>query len=138
TEPLINLRYAVDRLVRSATLSRDAGDGLVEAGARMHYTQRTYGAILGSSPLAGSRDAEDLIRLLRSFDLKRDDAQFLLETLAQVEPAQVEPAHGAAAAAPAAPSPADAPRALATEDRDAPVLIWESGDSLAYAALLRF
>ena len=122
TVPLVNLRYAVDRLVRSATLSRDAGNALVEACARLHYTQRTYAAIFENSSLAHNHDIEDITRLLRNFDLKREDAQFLLETLA---PLKSTATTGAAIAARSAD--AEEKRVQATEPSDAPVLIWELG-----------
>lgn len=135
TEPLINVRYAVERLVRSTTLSRDAGNALIEACAQLHYTQRTYGAIFRNSALAHNHDIDDIVRLLRNFDVKRDDAQFLLETLAQLDaPPSVTPSLAPAEAV----TRAAEPRVQATEDSDAPILIWESGDSLKLKDLLRF
>src|SRR5439155_16197191 len=82
TEPMVNVRHAVERLVRSATLTRDAGNAILEACAQLHYTERTYQNIFKASKLAGNLDTHDIIQLLRNFDLKRDDAQFLLETIA--------------------------------------------------------
>jgi len=133
TVPLVNLRYAVDRLVRSATLSRDAGNALVESSARLHYTQRTYEAIFQNSSLAHNHDIKDIIRLLRNFDLKREDAQFLLETLVPLKPTAMK---GATIPAPSAN--AEEKRVQATEPSDAPVLIWESGDSVEFGALVQF
>lgn len=135
TEPLVNVRHAVDRLVRCATLSRDAGNAIVEAASRLHYTERTYDSILGSSSLAANRDANDIIALLRGFDLKRDDAQFLLETLAQVEACPPRPSTHAA---PPVNGAARETRAVAHTDGAASVLIWESGDSVSFPALVRF
>jgi len=135
TEPLINVRYAVDRLVRCATLSRDAGDAIVEAASRLHYTERTYDAILSSSSLASNRDAQDIITLLRGFDLKRDDAQLLLETLAHVPAGARAPSTVAGQPVNGAVRPT---RATTHTDGDADVLIWESGDSVSFSALVRF
>ena len=131
TEPLINFRYAVDRLVRSATLSRDSGNASSKHASRLHYTQRTYGAIFHNSALARNRDVEDIIRLLRNFDLKRDDAQFLLETLAQSR--RTPPHRGRSQRA--------CERRVRPTGHTPPtheVLIWESGDSVAFSALIRF
>ena len=55
TVPLVNVRYAVDRLVRSATVSREAGAALTAAAEQLHYTQRTYPNILRNSAIADSR-----------------------------------------------------------------------------------
>lgn len=137
TVPLVNVRYAVERLVRSATLSRSAGDAILEACARLHYTERTYKTILRTSKLAQNLDADDIIRLLRNFDLKRDDAQFLLETIAQVKPPSAGAGRGPVA------EPLDGTitpdkRVLDRENAAAGVLIWESGDSVSFAELVRF
>ena len=132
TEPLINVRYAVDRLVRSGTIARDRGASIVEACAKLHYTQRTYPEILRSSARASDRDGEDLVRLLRTFDLKRDDAQFLLETLAQIDVPS-----SAREVVPPAPPSAEI-RVQASEDSHARIVIWESGDVLELAELTDF
>ena len=92
TEPLVNVRFAVDRLVRSGTLNRDDGAAIVEACVQLHYTERTYQAIFAHSKLAANRDAEDIIQLLQTFDLKRDDAQLLLETIAAARAPLQQPA----------------------------------------------
>jgi ribosomal protein S12 methylthiotransferase accessory factor len=137
TEPMVNVRYAVDRLVRSATLSRDSGDRLVAACARLHYTERTYAAIVRDPSFAHHRDVADIVRLLRHFDLKREDAQFLLETLAlhRIEGSSAT----TSTPAPSGTSGAGADRrARPTEPSDAPVLIWESGDSVQFDDLIRF
>lgn len=134
TVPLVNLRYAVDRLVRSATLSRDAGHALVEACTRLHYTERTYEAIFQNSALANNHDIEQIVRLLRNFDLKREDAQFLLETLAPLKPA----AAVSATTMTATGTHPEATRVQLTERTDAPVMVWESGDKVEFAALVRF
>jgi ribosomal protein S12 methylthiotransferase accessory factor len=140
TDPLVNLRHAVARLVKSATLSRENGEALLAAGEALHYTERTYRAVVANSPLAKSRDADELVRLLGTFDLKRDDALFLLETIAAAEaPVRSQPQ--------GSPSPGPMPQAAAEpvvrrvrdrEEHDAPVLVWESGDQVRFADLVRF
>ncbi|HEX4814597.1 MAG TPA: YcaO-like family protein [Nonomuraea sp.] len=136
TEPLVNVRYAVERLIRSGTLARESGDALVETAMKLHYSERTYPNIVACSPLAGTRDADDLVRLLRTFDLKREDAQFLLETLAE---ARVPAAGGGPAPSATAADPAAAGRRVrGREDGQAPVMVWESGDSAGFSELVRF
>ena len=137
TEPLVNVRYAVERLVRSATLARNAGDALIESCARLHYTERTYRNILQNSTLAHNLDVDDIIRFLHNFDLKRDDAQFLLETIAIANGATAVASAHSAAEDVAAPTPV-AHRANDREAIDARVLIWESGDVVEFTELVRF
>src|SRR5436190_832106 len=91
TEPLVNVRFATERLVRSGTINRRDGVAIVDACARLHFTERTYRRILDGSTLAGNRDLDELIALLRRFDLKRDDAHLLLETVAKAQPAVTPP-----------------------------------------------
>ena len=137
TEPLVNVRYAVERLVRSATLARSAGDAIIESCARLHYTQRSYRNILSNSTLAHNLDVDDIIRLLRTFDLKRDDAQFLLETLAIVSATTpVATVHS-----PAQDAAVPIPQSHRVNDReaiDARILVWESGDVVEFTTLVRF
>ncbi|MFC4006941.1 YcaO-like family protein [Nonomuraea purpurea] len=130
TEPLVNVRYAVERLVSSGTLARQAGDELVKAAEKLHYSERTYPNIIRCSALAGASDAGDLVRLLRNFDLKREDAQFLLETLAEV------PVRAGAEVASGQDGPAL--RVRDREDGQAPVMVWESGDRADFPSLVRF
>jgi ribosomal protein S12 methylthiotransferase accessory factor len=137
TVPLINVRYAVERLVRSATLSRSAGDAIIEACKQLHYTKRTYPTIFSNSKLAQNLDVDDIIRLLRNFDLKRDDAQFLLETIAQVIPPAAVAARSPVAE-PAEGIVAPEQRAHDRESAEARVLVWESGDVVDFPELVRF
>jgi ribosomal protein S12 methylthiotransferase accessory factor len=135
TVPLINLRYGVERLVRSATLSKDVGDALIKACSELHYRDRTYTAIFDNSRLAHNRDREEIAQLLSRFDLKREDALSLIETLAQVRCS-----NGNTTSAAAAPPfwETSTTRVRATEDPTAPILIWESGDWLKFEDLIRF
>jgi ribosomal protein S12 methylthiotransferase accessory factor len=136
TEPLVNVRFAVERLVRSGTLSRDDGKAIVEAGARLHYTERTYPTILSHSKLAGNRDVDDIIQLLQTFDLKRDDAQLLLET---VSTAKAPQPHPSGTRAPYVHRAAEKhKRVNVREPSEAPVTVWESGDSVSFSELVRF
>jgi ribosomal protein S12 methylthiotransferase accessory factor len=136
TEPLVNVRYAVERLVRSGTLNRGDGNAIIESCLHLHYTERTYRRILTQSKLADNKDLDDVIRLLKTFDLKRDDAQLLLETISTVKAPPSNP-----------PSPRiqsvhrsaeKHKRVNVRELSTAPVMVWESGDSVSFSDLIRF
>jgi ribosomal protein S12 methylthiotransferase accessory factor len=99
TEPLVNVRFAVDRLVRTGSLSRINGDAIVQAAANLHFSERTYPAILAASKLA-DKDVTGLITLLKCINLKADDARLLLETIAQAEPKPDLPSASPAASSP--------------------------------------
>ncbi len=135
TVPLINFRYAVERLVRSASLGREDGNALIEACTKLHYKERTYQKIFDNSKLAHNKDVKDIIKLLRNFDLKRDDAQFLLETLADLKeyPDKISVSDTKIEETPIAHS-----RVNTIEDTDAPIMIWESGDVAKLTELISF
>ncbi len=133
TEPLVNVRFAVDRLVRTGTLRSDDGAAIVEAAQDLHFEERTYRNILAHSRLADRRDVDDLIGLLKTFDLKRDDAQLLLETLASAAPA----VGGDPPPRPQRRRQAHA-RAKPSEPATARLSVWESGDSAEFEDLVRF
>jgi ribosomal protein S12 methylthiotransferase accessory factor len=137
TVPLVNVRYAVTRLVNSATITPDAGADLVEAATRLHYTERTYRNILQASGLRDSSNVDDLVQLLTSFDLKRDDAYLLLETMAGLDP----PLGTHRVAVPIKNRELAGPghdRVLERESPDAEILVWEYGDRIALSDLIRF
>ncbi len=136
TEPLVNVRYAVERLVRVGTISRPTGDELVAACEKLHYTRRTYRNILDASSLAQTVDADDLIQLLRRFDLKREDAQLLLETIATADVPGDSPM--AVGRRYVVAERREAPHVLRRFGPDAPVLMWESGDSVDFSDLVVF
>jgi len=137
TEPLVNLRYGVERLTRSGTLNRDSGEALIAAAAGLHFSDRTYEAILAVSQLDRKEDAADLVTLLRGYNLKREDAQSLIEAVAHAAPALRSSAEETE---PMSWSEAIGPERLVrtSEASDAPVLIWESGDRLAFEEILDF
>lgn len=140
TEPLVNIRHAVERLVQAGTLERRIGRRIVGAAARLHYGERTYPHILEQARLAEVVDARELIGLLRSFDLKREDAHLLLERIAEHRrngtsggwtplPAVRERDDNDVESTAQAPERAPA---------DAPLLVWEYGDAIAFGDLVRF
>lgn len=133
TEPLVNVRFAVERLVRSGTLSRADGDEIVRAATSLHFSERTYPAIFATSRLAHNKDISDIIALLKRFDLKADDAQLLLETIAQAQPDTTSPT-----TANRHSDPPTYARVRTREASSAPILIWESGDLIQFADLVHF
>lgn len=130
TVPLINVRYAVERLVRSATLNRRSGISIIEACSQLHYTERTYRNILRNSKLAQNTDVEDIIKLLRTIDLKRDDAQCLLETIVELKPSRDLPR--SPVAEPGDERIAADIRVHDRESAEAAIMVWESGDCVDF------
>jgi len=145
TIPLVNVRYAVDRLAQSGTITTAVGQRIISAAKHLHYTARTYPHILKEAGLSDKEDAADLLNLLNSFDLKRDDARLLLERIANTshrnfkntssgnrdEPLERRPDYG----------PADdfgRVRVANQTGAEAPVLIWEMGDAIPFAELVLF
>lgn len=137
TVPLVNVRYAVDRLVRSGTLARTTGDDIVSSAQTLHYTDRTYRNIFNAPSLAAKSDAAETIALLRQFDLKREDAQLLVEFIAagQVPKAdRIQAGELVVADVPAT----HAARVRDHEAADADLHVWESGDTASFADLVQF
>jgi len=142
TVPLVNVRYALDRLLQSGTIASSVSARILAAAQRLHYTDRTYRRILQEADLAGKSDTEDLLNLLNSFDLKRDDAKLLLERLAIIVrdfacatttngSVQTRPDYG----------PGDNAinvKLAGKMDADAPIMIWEMGDAIPFAELVLF
>ena len=80
TVPLINVRHALSRAVRSGLLDRPRAETIVHSAERLFYTERTWPTILSA---AGERDSGDeLLQLLASHDLKRNDALRALRAVA--------------------------------------------------------
>ena len=138
TEPLVNVRYAVERLVRSGTISREDGDALIDVCAQLHYTERTYKNIFRTSKLAQNTDADDIIRLLRNFNLKQEDAQFLLETIKLAEPSSTILADPSSDETPLNGAIEPDKWAQDQESSEARVMVWESGDSAQFSELVQF
>lgn len=143
TTPLVNVRHAVERLVRSATIDPAIGSALVVAAARLHYRDRTYRRILSEAGLDGRADAPDLMEMLRGFDLKREDARLLLERLhdhVAIKQASTVPAGLGVQSRPdyGPPDQFGSARAAQHGRPDAPVLIWEIGGVVDFAELLLF
>jgi ribosomal protein S12 methylthiotransferase accessory factor len=56
TEPLVNVRFAVERLVAEGSLEPGAGQAIVDAASRLHFHDRTYRNILALRRRWGQRD----------------------------------------------------------------------------------
>lgn len=145
TVPLVNVRYAVERLLSTGTITAPVGGRILAAAQKLHYRNRTYRLIMREAGLDDKPDAEDLLNLLKSFDLKRDDARLLLEQLAdfvQNPPATAAPA-GQGASVQSVPDygPGDKladVKVPGEMDAAAPVLIWEMGDAVTFTELVLF
>lgn len=152
TVPLVCIRHAVDRLVQCGTVGSAMGRRVLAAAERLHYTERTYGGIIQAAGLAEMPDAQDLVALLKSIDVKADDARLLLERIAHDEAshrlgALAEGEHVDGDRRDASPwrdtdygyrvseAKVSVPREFS---EDAPVFVWETGDSLRFSSLVTF
>ncbi|MFM6129988.1 MAG: TfuA-like protein, partial [Sphaerospermopsis kisseleviana] len=137
TEALVNIRFAVERLVRTGTINRSDGSEIINTSIRLHYTERTYKKILSESRLAANKDVNDLIRLLKTFNLKRDDAELLLETIST---AKTTPETSASTSRISSfpRSTESHKRVSGREHSEAPILVWESGDLVQFSELVHF
>lgn len=132
SEPLVNIRHAVERLTNSGTLERSVGNKILSAARRLYYPERTYPRIFSDAGLRHQPQAALLQAMLQSHDLKRDDAISLLEQLARLDlPPNREPAPATPDATP--PAKHDAP-----PSELAPVLFWEFGYSIPFDELVLF
>jgi ribosomal protein S12 methylthiotransferase accessory factor len=137
TVPLVNVRYAASRLVRSGTLDHQVADAIFAAAKALHYTERTYPNIIRHTKLAGTTNADSISQLFKSFDLKRDDAQLLLETLSVYRPRPSAPEVKANIETTA---DYDQPqyRVRGREAPEAELIVWEYGDQLSLVDLIQF
>ncbi len=127
-EPLVNIRHAIERLANPGTISRDVGRVILRVAQRLPYAERSYRRILKAAGLEGGDNGEQLLRMLASHDLKREDAVSLLECLRQ------ERAHPVAVDQ----QPVrDDPGSLAKARGDH-VHCWEFGPPLPFSELLEF
>ncbi|MFI8766495.1 YcaO-like family protein [Streptomyces sp. NPDC053792] len=128
TVPMVNVRYAVDRLHRSGTIDRPTAERLLAAALELPYKARTHRRIVRSAGLLERADGDDLVAMLGGDDLKHRDAQSVLEAVgaARVAPAPVTEPHVTAE------GPVAEPVATGT------ALIWESGDRVGDDELFAF
>lgn len=136
TVPLVNVRHATERLSRSGTLGDVASRRIVNAAQELHYTERTYPRILREAGYDAAA-IQELLPLLDMYDLKRDDARLLLETLAREAHihSRAPASHGTREVHEQPDRPASIFRGAGAS---APVHIWESGDKVSWARLVLF
>jgi len=135
TVPTVNVRFAVERLTRPGTIDADVSARLLHAATRLPYTQRTYRAIVHDAGLDDRPDVADLVAMLEVHDLKRLDAQAVLEALdRRVRRVSDGPGHSVSAG-----------RSHTVDDLGVTarpcvheVLVWESGDRAPHDDLLAF
>lgn len=140
SEPMVNIRYAVERLVTPGTIDRESGSTIVAVAKRLPYPERNYQRILDEAGLGTKRDATQLIGMLRSYDLKRDDAISLLERIANdVEPNADEPS--SRTVVPFMNDEDDRPDSEQARDVfsvTAPVMFWEFGETIEFHRVVQF
>ena len=133
SEPLVNVRHAVDRLVKPGTLDAEVGSQILRAAKRLPYPDRVYPRIIQEAGLDQQRDARQLISMLAAHDLKRDDAITLLERLREIRPLE----------APLSPAEPESESDLADEPAaalpaDSPIVLWEYGPPIPFAEVVLF
>ncbi|MBG6143384.1 ribosomal protein S12 methylthiotransferase accessory factor [Labrenzia sp. EL_142] len=134
TVPTVCVKYAVERLLRSGTVNAATAHALMCATERLGFKDRSYPRILQEAGLGDRADAEDLIAMLSSLDIKAHDAQAVLEAIdIKRRASQSENAKR-----PAAPETDRAPSISSPAAQDGKLLIWESGDRVSPEDLLRF
>jgi ribosomal protein S12 methylthiotransferase accessory factor len=133
TVPTVCVRFSAERLRRMGTLEADTARALIDAAERLSFKDRTYPRILAEAGLSERADSEDLIAMLSAQDIKRSDAQAVLEAidlhLKGVEvhrPPTTEPGSTAE------------PALARSEPPSNDILIWESGDRITPQSLLQF
>lgn len=131
-EPLVNIRYAVERLATPGTISRELASSIVRAARKLPYVERSYPQILKAVGLNDRNQAAHLASMLASYDLKREDAVTLLEQLRELKLGRI-----------ATRSSINAPRSRPIElipkpAEHSPVHCWEFGAPLPFHELVRF
>jgi ribosomal protein S12 methylthiotransferase accessory factor len=126
--PLVNVRFALAELTKQGVLTAKRARSLLDHARRVHFSERTYPAILR----AARADDPDLRAKLSSFDLKRQDALELLDGLAR----------GTLVASTSraweVESSAETPQASANPHGASAVVIWEDGDVVFLDRLARW
>ena len=135
--PLVNVRFAVEQLCRPGTVNRAIGERIIAAAAELPYEARRYNTILERAGLSGRSDTADLIKMLEASDLKRQDAQVVLETVEQLLASGPQPAGSRRSVAAAVSAEAEAP-IVEAEINSGQALIWESGDRASMTELIAF
>jgi ribosomal protein S12 methylthiotransferase accessory factor len=144
--PLVNIRFAVERLCRPGTLDRTLGDKLIATALALPYEARTYRNVFRHAGIADRESSLDLMAMLEAIDLKRQDAQVVLEALECRAKQALEPRPSTAGRDAGRPDrdilgPASVHRSVEGADEAASagdILIWESGDRATMSELIDF
>ena len=136
SEPMVNIRHAVAALVRPGTIHAATGQNLLRTAKKLHYAERSYLRILSEMGMGSGPEARQLATMLRSYDLKREDAISLLEKLPTVQ----APAPRLAVVSDGSDGLDQLAREkpLSRYPADAPVYFWEFGDRVPFAELVIF
>lgn len=139
TVPTVNVRFAVDQLCRSGTINKALGDALIAAALAIPYKERTYEAILTAAGVRDRPDSEGLIEMLAAHDIKRQDAQAVLEAADRHRSAGPSNASNRVRISGTAIQCDHAQRSHGQGGpRRDEVLVWESGDRLTHRELREF
>lgn len=127
--PLVNVRFAVERLASLGTINDRTAAQILDAARKLSFKDRCYPQILDAASIGLHTDSGDLAEMLETYDLKRQDAQAVLEYV------EAMPRVNAAAENLTETSRNQPVLADSAIDR---LLIWESGDSPTFGKLLEF
>jgi ribosomal protein S12 methylthiotransferase accessory factor len=142
TVPTVNVRFAVERLRQMGTIDVATGEELIAAALRTPYKERTYQAVLDAAGLSKKTDSSDLIAMLEVHDIKRRDAQSVLEAVDRH--VQTLDSHRCETICPTEQvensfsGPTKLEPAVKTGPRTDEILIWESGDRVSHEDLTEF
>lgn len=137
SEPLVNIRYASDELARTGTIPGYLAEEIVQRATGLHFSERNYETILRLCGVADAEERKQLVAMLSAHDLKRDDALSLLEQAAALmdgwQPPELE---GTAYRGNEYDDHHASSKLTPVVDCDAPVMIWEYGDRVAFEDVL--
>lgn len=142
--PQVNVRYALQRLESSGTLSKEWASKFLKTSEALYYPERTYMRILVESGMK-SKDEQTraLASMLNAIDLKKEDAFSLLEAVAAYLDSGEKPQ---VPEGPLESTSLEYQDELAVEvgeipDRDDPksdVFLWEFGENVKFDQLVEF
>lgn len=141
TEALVNVRYAVSELVSSGSLRESDGESILHAAEHLKVDERSYPNIMRAAGLDDRADVDLLIAGLSSFDLQRQDAMTLLESIDRLaDGADARRTHDL----PSVDSTEEGDGAhkevqtASTTDPMASVMVWEYGEAVDFGELVSF
>jgi ribosomal protein S12 methylthiotransferase accessory factor len=126
---LVSIRVGVDKLVRTGTIDGELGARVLKAANELTHANRSYEEVVRRAGLSDRPDSKDLIRMLASINVEREDAQLLLEHALTLVLDR------------AAPEDDNSPRWFRGPVSGTPgasVLVWDYGQSINFDDLLFF